>query len=389
MKTPRRALVVIAKLRAALRGSELGLVALAIVVGALAGVAVSVMTLVVDVAHVMIYGIPFDTRLSAAARVPPIAAFAAPMLAGLALGAVDLWRARRKRPPVVDPVEANALRGGRMSLKESLLVAAQTVLSNGCGASVGLEAGYAQIGGGLASRLGISGRLRRQDLRMLVGCGAGGAIAAAFGAPLTGAFYAFELIIGAYSLAIAGPVFAASLVAALTTKAIVGAPYVINVPDVPVLAFPHYGALIVLGLVAAVVGVGAMQAAAQIERAFRFVVPSRLLRPVAGGVLLGAMALYTPQVLGAGHGALGLDFYSPLSARELAILIVLKLFASMASLASGFRGGLSSRRCLSARCSASSMRSGSPPSFPGSASTRSPASSSAWARSAPRSSADR
>ena len=211
MKTPRRALVILARLRAATRGRELGLVALAVVVGALAGVAVSVMTLIVDAAHLLIYGIPFDTRLSAAARVPPFAAFAAPMLGGLALGAVDVWRARRKLPASVDPVEANALRGGRMSLKESVLVAAQTVVSNGCGASVGLEAGYAQIGGGLASRLGISGRLRRQDLRMLVGCGAGGAIAAAFGAPLTGAFYAFELIIGAYSLAIAGPVFAATL----------------------------------------------------------------------------------------------------------------------------------------------------------------------------------
>ena len=52
------------------------------------------------------------------------------------------------------------------------------------------------------------------------------------------------------------------------------------------------------------------------------------------------MALYTPQVLGAGHGALGLDFYWPLTARELAILIVLKLFACLVSLASGFRGGL-------------------------------------------------
>jgi CIC family chloride channel protein len=340
MKTPRRALVLLARLRAAVRGRELGLVALAVVVGALAGVAVSVMTLIVDVAHVLIYGIPFDVRLSAVQRVPPVAAFAAPMLAGLALGAVDVWRTRRKRPHVVDPVEANALRGGRMSLKESLLVAAQTMLSNGCGASVGLEAGYAQMGGGLASRLGISGRLRRQDLRMLVGCGAGGAIAAAFGAPLTGAFYAFELIIGAYSLAIAGPVFAATLTASLTTKALVGAPYVINAPEVSELTFPHYGVLIVLGLVAAVVGVGAMRAAALIERAFRFAVPSRLIRPVAGGVLLGAMALYSPQVLGAGHGALGLDLYWPLTAAELAVLIVLKLFACMASLASGFRGGL-------------------------------------------------
>jgi len=340
MRAPRRALVLLARLRARARASEIGLVALAIVVGAVAGAAVSAMTLIVTFAHVMIYGIPFDVRLSAADRVSPIAAFAAPMLAGLVLGAIDLYRVRRKAKAAVDPVEANALRGGRMSLTDSLLVSAQTVMSNGCGASVGLEAGYAQIGGGVASQFGIDSRLRRQDLRMLVGCGAGGAIAAAFGAPLTGAFYAFELIIGAYSLAIAGPVFAASLAATITTKAIAGAPYEIGVPESPALLLPHYISLIGLGLVAAAVGVGAMRAAGLIERAFRFAVPSRLLRPVAGGVVVGAMALYTPQVLGAGHGALGLDFYAPLSVQTLTALIALKLTASMTSLASGFRGGL-------------------------------------------------
>ena len=249
----------------------------------LAGLCVTLMTSIVNFAHVVIYGIPFDVRLSAAERVPPIAAFVAPMLSGLALGSIDAWRARKKLPPAVDPVEANALRGGRMSLSDSALVAVQTVMSNGCGASVGLEAGYAQIGAGVASWLGLDLHLRRQDLRMLVGCGAGGAIAAAFGAPLTGAFYAFELIIGAYSLANAVPVFAAALTAVLVTKAIIGAPYVIEAPEAPVLNFLHYGALIGLGLVAAAVGVGAMRAAALIERAFRAVVPSRVLRPVAGG----------------------------------------------------------------------------------------------------------
>ena len=161
------------------------------------------------------------------------------------------------------------MRGGRMSLRQSLLVATQTVISNGCGASVGLEAGYAQIGAGVASYLGVRSRLRRQDLRVLVGCGAGGAIAAAFGAPLTGAFYAFELIIGAYSLANAIPVFAATLAASLTTQAIIGAPYDITAPTVAPLTFVDYGALIGLGLVAAAVGVGAMRVAALIERAFR------------------------------------------------------------------------------------------------------------------------
>ena len=337
---PRPALIALATARARLRASEFGMTALAIGVGVLAGLCVAVMTTLVNIAHIRIFGIPFDVRLSAAARVSPLAAFGAPMLGGLLLGSIDLWLARRKAPPAVDPVEANALRGGRMSLRESLLVASQTVISNGCGASVGLEAGYAQIGAGVASYLGVRSRLRRQDLRMLVGCGAGGAIAAAFGAPLTGAFYAFELIIGAYSLANAIPVFAATLAATLTTQAIIGAPYDITAPPVAPLTFIDYGALIGLGLVAAAVGVGAMRVAALIERAFRAVIRRRLIRPVVGGLIVGSMALYTPQVLGAGHGALGLDFYWPLTARELAILIVLKLFACLVSLASGFRGGL-------------------------------------------------
>jgi CIC family chloride channel protein len=340
ISVPRPALIALAILRARLRASEFGMTALAIGVGVIAGLCVAVMTSVVNAAHVRIFGIPFDVRLSATERVAPLAAFGGPMLGGLLLGAIDVWLARRKAPPAVDPVEANALRGGRMSLRQSLLVATQTVISNGCGASVGLEAGYAQIGAGVASYLGVRSRLRRQDLRMLVGCGAGGAIAAAFGAPLTGAFYAFELIIGAYSLANAIPVFAATLAASLTTQALIGAPYDITAPAVAPLTFLDYGALIGLGLVAAAVGVGAMRVAALIERAFRAVVRWRLLRPVVGGLMVGSMALYTPQVLGAGHGALGLDFYWPMSATELAVLIALKLFACLVSLASGFRGGL-------------------------------------------------
>ena len=67
-------------------------------------------------------------------------------------------------------------------------------MSNGAGASIGLEAGYTQVGSGFSSRLGEILRLRRNDLRILVGCGAAGAIGAAFDAPLTGAFYAFELV---------------------------------------------------------------------------------------------------------------------------------------------------------------------------------------------------
>ena len=332
--------VVATRVRAVARSNELSLVVVAVVVGVLAGLGVTAMTWLAETGHVTFYGIALDVRLSAAARISPFAAFLALPLAGLALGLIGRWRRARKLPPAVDPIEANALRGGRMAMGESLLVAAQTVISNGAGASVGLESGYAQIGAAIASRVGLALRLRRQDLRILVGCGAGGAIAGAFGAPLTGAFYASELIIGAYSLANAGPIFAAALAATLTTKALRGAPYVIIAPPVAPLTLGHHLALVALGLVSAVLGVGAMRAAAVLERAFAATRAPQWARPVLGGLLLATMALHTPQVLGAGHGALLLDFSAALSATTLITLLGLKLSASLVSLASGFRGGL-------------------------------------------------
>ena len=124
------------------------------------------------------------------------------VLLGLALMLLGRWRPARE----VDPIEANALHGGRMSLRGSFIVTLQTIWSSGVGASVGLEAGYTQLASGFASWIGQAFRLRRRDLRVLVGCGAAGAIAGAFGAPLGGAFYAFELVIGSYSVTSLAPV---------------------------------------------------------------------------------------------------------------------------------------------------------------------------------------
>jgi CIC family chloride channel protein len=329
-----------AALRAFVRSSALSQVGVAILVGAVAGACVIVMTKIAERAHIWIYGLAFDERLSARASVRPITALASLCLGGLALGLMDRWRRARKSPPTVDPIEANALHGGKLSVLDSLLVVSQTLISNGCGASVGLEAGYAQIGSAIASRTGLLLRLRRQDLRTLVGCGAAGAFAAAFAAPLTGAFYAFELIVGAYSLGNAGPIIAASLAATLTVKGLGGAPYLVTAPPAAVLTIPNHLALIALGLVSASVGVGAMRAAALVERSFQASPLPAWTRPVVGGAILAAFATWTPQVLGAGHGALGLDIPRALSASTLVTLIALKLTACLVSLASGFRGGL-------------------------------------------------
>jgi chloride channel protein, CIC family len=120
--------------------------------------------------------------------VNPAVAFAALSIGGLILGIMECYRRRWNIANAADPVEANALRGGRLSIRDSLVVSAQTLISNGSGASVGLEAGYTRMRAGLSSLLGRWFNLRRNDLRLIVGAGAAAAIASAFDAPLTGAF---------------------------------------------------------------------------------------------------------------------------------------------------------------------------------------------------------
>src|SRR5690348_15269673 len=146
-----RSNAVLTRLRALLRSNEFYLIPLSLVLGFLAGAIVTLMSQIAQVAHVLIFGIPIDVRLSANAYVNPIVALVAPAAGGLLLGIMEWLRRRWKIGSAVDPVEANALRGGRMSWRDSVVVSAQTLVSNGCGASVGLEAGYTQIGAGAAS----------------------------------------------------------------------------------------------------------------------------------------------------------------------------------------------------------------------------------------------
>jgi CIC family chloride channel protein len=95
-----------------------------------------------------------------------------------------------------------------------------------------------------------------------------------------------------------------------------------------------------IGLAAAVLGVGVMRATDLMDRAFRATPLTACARPAAGGLLIGGLALVSPQILAAGHGAMKLDLPLELTMKALAFLIALKLLAALISLGSGFRGGL-------------------------------------------------
>ncbi|GAO38907.1 putative chloride channel [Sphingomonas changbaiensis NBRC 104936] len=329
-------LLILASIRRLARTSEAGLIVVAILVGSAAGLLAAFQGAIAHGLQTLLYGLGVE-RLSAVEAVDPVRLLALPV-GGLLLTGIA-YLARRRRAPI-DVVEANALHGGAIPATDSLLVSAQTIVSNGFGASVGLEAAYAQAGGGLASVLGTGLKLRRSDQRILVGAGAGAAIGAAFGAPLTGAFYAFEIVIGAYTPAAIAPVAAAALAAVLVVRGLGLPAYLTVLPGAEPIGAADYVLYSLLGIVCAVMGVALMRAITTLERGVRrSPIPERW-RPVLGGALLIPLALMSPQVLSAGHGALHLDMTMGVAVEFLASILVLKMLASAVSLSFGFRGGL-------------------------------------------------
>jgi chloride channel protein, CIC family len=327
-------------LRALVRADEVWLVVLAAALGCATGLMVWLMTSATQLIHEVLFGIGETQRLSAMSYVDPIRTVVVPAVGGLVLGLVTLVIARFHTRRTVDPIEANALFGGRMSMNGSLIVVLQTIMSNGVGASVGLEAGYTQIGSAIASRCGHAFRVRRSDLRLLVGCGAAAAISGAFNAPLTGAFYAFELVIGTYTLGTFAPVAVAALVSQAVVHALGG-----NIFDL-VTAVPSYIdpldyiPILALGMLCALLGISIMRGVTVTEDLFRRSRVPVWFRPAIGGLAVGSLALLTPAVLSSGHGALGLVFDTPTPLRWVALMVVLKAMASAISIGSGFRGGL-------------------------------------------------
>ncbi len=328
------------RLRAFVRAHETSLVVLAALVGIIGGLVVAAMSAAVEGMHVLLFNIEIGERLSSQFAIAPLRALLVPSLGGLLLGVAFLVLQRFRPAREIDPIEANALHGGRMSFRGSAIVASQTVWSSGVGASVGLEAGYTQLASGLAASLGRGFHLRRADQRIMVGCGAAAAIAGAFGAPLAGAFYAFELVIGGYTPASLTPVGVAAVAGYFVAHAFTVLSFGVGVGPVGDVLGRDLAIAALLGVLSALFGIGIMRGVALCET---LLAKTRLwppLRPALGGLGVGLLALITPQVMSSGHGALHFAGFVSIPLSVLATIFTLKAIASVISLGSGFRGGL-------------------------------------------------
>jgi CIC family chloride channel protein len=244
---------------------------------------------------------------------------------------------------VPDVQLAVARRGGRIPVRPALARTAASAVTIGAGGSAGSEGPVAVLGSTLGSWLGGIFRFESSRVSTLVGAGAAAAISAAFNAPLAGAFFALEEILGSFAAGAFSAVVVSSVIAAVVSRAVFG-----NHPAFPipveygytlarevVLFYPLLGA--VTGLVSALFIRCYFRSD---DWARRLRVPPVLL-PWLGGALVGGLVYLSRGILvGYGHLAVHLEVFGRMAWYFLLLLALGKIVATSLTLTTGGSGGL-------------------------------------------------
>jgi len=265
-----------------------------------------------------------------------------PILGGLLYGPLVERFAREARGHGVPEVMlAVARQGGKIRPVVAVVKSLASALCIGTGGSVGREGPIVQIGSALGSTLGQLTRAPEARMRLLVACGAAGGISATFNAPIAGVFFALEVILRDFETRSFSAVVVASVTADVIGRAAFGSEAFLKLPHVGVGAVAGYPLYLVLGLLAAVVGVFFIRFLYELEdradRLWRF---SESWRPAAGGLLLGLLLLAVPQMYGVGYEVLESAIAGNYALLFLLALLGAKVLATSLTLSIGGSGGV-------------------------------------------------
>ena len=336
-----------ARVATLLRSSNSGLLLLALLVGAGAGVGAVIFRWLIKTFTLILSGHEDYSAAGHAAhpQLPGLGRWfviGAPVVAGLLYGPLVHFFAREARGHGVPEVMyAVARRGGRIAPQVAAVKALASALCIGGGGSVGREGPIVQIGSALGSTLGRVVRVAEPRMRVLVACGAAGGIAATFNAPLAGVFFAMELILVDFAAQSFGMVVLASVTASVIGRAALGNTPFLQLPAFTVHHVGEYALFAVLGLLAGGTGVLFTRVLYAIEDACDAIWRGpEWLRPAVGGLLLGALLLVLPQMYGVGYPVLSKGVAGGYALGFLLVLLVGKMIATSLTIGIGGSGGV-------------------------------------------------
>src|ERR1700683_1422107 len=274
------------------------------------------------------------TLLDAAREATPWRHILVLLGAGFLTGAGQLLLVRLTSSNSIDITAAIWFSAGRLPAWRTLGSAVLSVMLVGMGASLGREGAPKQAGALIANVLSDQVRLSDEQRRLLVACGAGAGMAAAYGVPLGGALFALEVLRGMLVL----PALLTSVIATLTAWLVL--------PDTPTYVISHFdnsaanlALALLVGPIAGLVSVGFVRAVAWADRN-RPTSWRRLAAPILALGLLGLVSIPFPQLLGNGKDIAQLVFADQVPFALLLMLLVLKPAATLLCLGSGVPGGL-------------------------------------------------
>lgn len=264
-----------------------------------------------------------------------------PAAGGVAAGLVLYWGLRLVRgQPSQNLMEVVVAGDGRLRMRSTLVKSISSLLSISTGASIGREGPITQLTATLASKGGQLAKWQPYRLRLLVACGAASGLAAAYHAPVSGAVFAAQIVLGNFSMNLFAPLVFASVVATMVSRSVFGLQSWYEVPAVEFSSIVQLFWFVVLGVLAGGLGASFLKMLRYCADLF-----DRLSWPVfdrlaLSGLMVGALAIRFPEVLGNGYSVANGILLGHFDLILILGIFCAKLLGTVVTVGSGTVGGV-------------------------------------------------
>jgi CIC family chloride channel protein len=265
-----------------------------------------------------------------------------PMAGGLLIGPLTyFFPAEAKGDGIPEVMRSIVLKNGVIKKRTILLRSLASAVCLGSGGSAGREGPIVQIGSAIGSTLGQLFNISAERMKILVGCGAAGGIAAIFNAPLGGVLFAMEIVMGEFTISTFTPIIVSSVAATAISHAFHANNPEFLVPVYQIISYWEIIFYIILGLLSGFIARFFVVTLYKFEDFFENKVKIHpILKPALGGFVLGCLAIFFPQILGNGYENIRQALYGHVVWYIAFFLIFVKILATSITLGSGGSGGI-------------------------------------------------